>query len=58
LAIANSLLFIVDWEDEGVLILPIHEDNEHLVEVLLELSIEDPAFKDNVYQALLARYPA
>ncbi|NVJ60165.1 MAG: dUTP diphosphatase [Gammaproteobacteria bacterium] len=34
------------------------EDNEHLVEVLLELSIEDPAFKENVYQALLARYPS
>lgn len=32
------------------------EDNEHLVEALLGLDASTPAFKDNLYQALQARY--
>lgn len=32
------------------------EDNEHLVEALLSLDASTPAFKDNLYQALQARY--
>ena len=32
------------------------EDNEHLVELSLELDATDPAFKDTLYSALKARY--
>lgn len=34
------------------------EDNEHLVEVLLELDLTSQSFKDDLYQALKDRYQA
>ena len=34
------------------------EDNEHLSEILSELDSDRDDFKDNVYQALLSRYPS
>lgn len=34
------------------------EDNEHLVEILASLDTSDANFKETLYQALLARYPA
>lgn len=34
------------------------EDNEHLVEALLELDLGSQSFKDDLYQALKARYHA
>lgn len=33
------------------------EDNEHLVDVLLTLNVDHPQFQQQVYDALLARYP-
>ena len=32
------------------------EDNEHLVELVAELDVSDPGFKDNLYKALAERY--
>ncbi len=34
------------------------EDNEHLVEVVKSLDIEDSNFADKVYQGLASRYPS
>lgn len=33
------------------------EDNEHLVQLLVELDIDSACFQDDVYQALAKRYP-
>ena len=33
------------------------EDNEHLTDILSALDIEDPDYKDRVYEALLSEYP-
>ena len=33
------------------------EDNEHLVEVLNTLDINDPSYADGIYNGLSARYP-
>ena len=34
------------------------EDNEHLVEIIEALDVDDPDLRDTLYQALAARYPA
>ncbi len=34
------------------------EDNEHLVELVAELDVTDPSFKDHLYEALGQRYDA
>lgn len=34
------------------------EDNEHLVEVLGELSVDSPSYKEDIYKGLAQRYPS